>query len=156
MSGISRDATIVQHSYSLLVPCIPLSFNPSNEAHLREIEECNDITARTIRKARWIKPVNRRVPGQRAAHAIFTFGDITIANKCIRDGLKVCGLHIQQSRLKHEPMQCMKCRHWGHFAHACLASTDTCGTCGEEHQTNVCDNQDKNFCVSCKSNMHAS
>ena len=94
MSGISRDATIVQRSYSLLIPHIPLSFDLSNKAHLREIEECNNITAGTIRKARWIKPVNRRVPGQRAAHAIFTFGDITIANECIRDSLKVCRLHI--------------------------------------------------------------
>ena len=155
-SEVSRDASIVKRSYSLLVPRIPLTFDPTNEEHLREIEECNSIPVNTITKARWIKPVYRRIPGQRAAHAIFTFNDITITNECIRDGLKVCGLHIRPSRLKHEPMQCMKCRRWGHFAHACVAPADTCGTCGEEHRTSECSNKEKTYCVSCKSNMHPS
>ena len=153
---VSRDAVVVKCSYSILVPRIPLTFDPANEDHLREIEECNDMPADTIAKARWIKPVNRRALGQRAAHAIFTLRDITLTNESIRDGIKVCGLHIRPSRLKHEPMQCMKCRRWGHFAHACMADTDTCGTCGEEHRTNECVNKDKTFCVSCKSNSHAS
>ena len=155
-SELSRDASIVKRSYSLLVPRIPLSLDPTNVEHLREIEECNDIPTGTITKARWIKPVNRRVQGQRAAHAVFTFDDITIANERIRDGLKVCGLHIRPCRLKHEPMQCMKCRRWGHFAHSCMASSDTCGTCGEEHRTSECGNKEKTYCVSCKSNTHAS
>ena len=153
---LSRDASIVKRSYSLLVPRIPLSFDPANEEHLREVEECNGLPTNTITKARWIKPINRRVPGQRAAHAIFSLGDITLANECIRDGLKVCGLHIHPSRLKNEPMQCMKCRRWGHFAHSCTASIDTCGTCGEEHRTSECSNKEKTFCVSCRSNTHAS
>ena len=155
-SQISRDASIVQRSYSILVPRIPLTFDPANDDHLREIEECNSIPAETITKARWIKPVNRRIPGQRAAHAIFILKDITITNECIRDGLKVCSLHVRPSRLKHEPMQCMKCRRWGHFAHACLASVDTCGTCREEHRTSECDSKEKTYCVSCKSNTHSS
>ena len=154
--GLSRDISIVKHSYSLLVPQILLSFNLANAEHLREVKECNEIPAGTITKARWIKPVIRRVEGQRAAHAIFTFKDIMVTNKCIRDSLKVCRLHIHPSRLKHEPMQCMKCRCWGHFVHACLASADTCGTCGEEHRTSECNNREKTFCILCKSNMHAS
>ena len=155
-TGISRDASIVKRSYSLLVPRIPLSFNPAEEKHLREVEECNGLRIGSITKARWIKPINRRAPEQRAAHAIFSLNDITLANECIRDGLRVCGLHIRPSRLKNEPMQCMKCRRWGHFAHGCTASIDTCGTCGEEHRTNECSNKEKTFCVSCKSNTHPS
>ena len=150
------DAILVKRSYSILVPRIPLTFDPANEDHLREVEECNSVPTGTITKARWIKPMNRRVPGQRAAHAIFTISDITLANEYIRDGIKVCGLHIRPSRLKHEPMQCMKCRRWGHFAHACTASADTCGTCGEEHRTSECSNKGKTHCVSCKSDEHAS
>ena len=155
-TGVSRDATIVKRAYSILVPRIPLSFDPANEKHLREVEECNSIATGTIVKARWIKPVNRRAPEQRAAHAIFAINDISVANNCIRDGIKVCGLHIRPSRLKHEPMQCMKCRKWGHFASACTATTDTCGTCGEEHRTSECNSKGKTYCVSCKSNAHAS
>ena len=155
-SGISPDASIVKRTYSMLVPWVPLSFDPSNEDHLREIEECNSIPAGTITKARWIKPAYRRAAEQRAAHTIFTLNDVCVTNGFIRDGIKVCGLFIRPSRLKQEPMQCMKCRKWGHFAHACTASVDTCRTCGDKHRTSECNNKDKTYCVSCKSNSHAS
>ena len=156
MKGLSLDTMIVKCSYSILVPRIPLTFDLANEDHLREVEECNSIPTSIITKARWIKPVNRQTQGQRAAHAIFTISDITLANECIRDGLKVCGLHIRPSRLKHEHMQCMKCRQWGHFMHTCTASANTCGTCGEEHRTSKCGNKAKTYCVSCKSDEHIS
>ena len=155
-TGISRDASIVKRIYSLLVPRIPIKLDLANESHLREIEECNGFPEGTITKARWIKPEYRRAPDQRAAHAIFALHDIDTANLCIRDGIKVCGLHICPSRLKHEPMQCMKCRKWGHFANACTATADTCGTCGGEHRTNDCNNKENVYCVSCKSKEHAS
>ena len=95
-----------------------------------------------------MKPIYRRALDQQAAHAIFTFKDVDLANICIRD--------VRPSRLKHEPIQCMKCRKWGHFAYACSASVDTCSTCGEEHKTSVCSTKDKTYCVSCRSNVHAS
>ena len=156
MAGIATDAAIASRSYSVMIPRIPITFDPANDTHLREIEEVNEYPVGAIEKARWIKPEYRRTAGQKAAHAIFIFKDVTIANQCIRDGLYVCGLRIRPSRLKHEPLQCMKCRKWGHFANACLASVDTCGTCGEEHRTSECTNKGKTYCVSCKSDEHAS
>ena len=68
----------------------------------------------------------------------------------------ICGTRVQPSQLKHEPMQCMKCRRWGHFAGSCIAPKDTYGTCRGEHRTNKCSRREKLFCVSCKSNEHAS
>ena len=153
---IAPDAEIIKRLYSILVPRIPITFNPSNEAHLREVEECNDLPSGMIAKARWIKPEYRRVQGQKAAHAIFAFKDATNANKCIRDGIQVCSLRVRPNRLKHEPMQCMKCRRWGHFAHSCTAEMDTCGTCGGEHKTKDCTTRDRMFCVSCKNHTHSS
>ncbi|KAF8268669.1 hypothetical protein EI94DRAFT_1533372, partial [Lactarius quietus] len=154
--AIAEDATIVKCSFPILVPCISLTFDPSEARHLREIEECNELPEGTIIRARWIKPAYRRTQEQRLAHAIFTLKYITTANICIRDRLYVCGHHIHPGRLKHELMQCMKCRKWGHFAHACMAMEDTCGTCGGKHRTNDCTVKDKTFCVSCRSNAHAS
>jgi hypothetical protein len=154
--GVAMDATISNRSYPILVPRIPITFNPADDNHLREVEETNDLPAGTIEKARWIKPEQRRAIGQRAAHAIFTLKDITEANRCIRDGLKICGLRIRPSRLKHEPLQCMKCRKWGHFANACTATTDTCGTCGGDHRSKDCTQYGKAYCVSCRSDAHAS
>jgi hypothetical protein len=154
--GIAQDTTITKCVYSILIPHILLTFNPTEEKHLREVEESNKLPTGVIAKVRWIKPEYRRAPEQRAAHTIFAIKDISIANVCIRDGLYICGLRIHPSRLKHELMQCMKCRQWGHFAHACTANTDTCGTCGGEHRTSNCSNKEKIFCVSCKSDDHAS
>ena len=113
-----------------LAPRVSLTFNPANKDHLREIKECNNLPAGTIEKARWIKPEYRRAPGQKAAHAILAIRDVNAANMCIRDGISIFGIRIRPSRLKHEPMQCIKCRRWGHFANACMATTNTCGTCG--------------------------
>lgn len=156
LSAFSRDASISKCSYPILVPRVPLTFDPSCDTHLREIEEVNDLPTGTIQKARWIKPVYRRAPGQRVAHAIFTFEDNAIANRCIRDGIYVCGLRIRPNRLKHEPLQCMKCRKWGHFANACSAEKDTCGMCGGEHRTKECATKDRLHCVSCNSDTHPS
>jgi hypothetical protein len=50
----------------------------------------------------------------------------------------------------------MKCRGWGHMAAGCLATKDTCGICGEEHRTSACNNNGKVYCVSCKTDQHAS
>ena len=33
---------------------------------------------------------------------------------------------------------------------------DTCGTCCKEHQTSECNSKDKTYCISCKSEEHAS
>jgi hypothetical protein len=156
LAGIAQDAAISGRTFPILVPRIPITFNPADENHLREVEEANEIPAGTIERARWIKPEYRRTIGQRAAHAIFTLKDITEANRCIRDGMKVCGIRIRPNRLKHEPLQCMKCRKWGHFANACSAEKDTCGTCGGDHRSNECDRKGKTFCVSCRSDEHAS
>jgi hypothetical protein len=92
VTGIAQDATITKCVYSILIPCIPLSFNPSDNDHLREVEECNNLPAGTIEKARWIKPAYRQASEQRAAHAIFAIKDISLANICIRDGITVCSL----------------------------------------------------------------
>jgi hypothetical protein len=80
--GISPDASITKCIYSILIPRIPLTFSPSNDDHLREIEECNELPLGVIAKARWIKPEYRRTPKQRAAHAIFA---ILMPNKSNRD-----------------------------------------------------------------------
>jgi hypothetical protein len=58
-SQLAEDATIIKRTYSILVPRVPLTFNPANEKHLREVEECNEFPEGTVVKARWIKPVNR-------------------------------------------------------------------------------------------------
>jgi hypothetical protein len=110
----------------------------------------------TIAKVRWIKPANRRRPEQSVAHAVFLMSSAKDANRCIVEGLKICGAKVYPTKLKQEPTQCMKCRRWGHFASDCTQSRDTCGTCGGDHRTNICNNRNKRYCASCNDHSHAS
>ena len=150
------DTTIRDRVHPIMVPRIPITFDPGNPVHLREVEEANGLPTNTIKKARWIKPEYRRAPNQSCAHAIFTITTVAIANILLKDGINVCNARTFPTKLKHEPKQCMKCRKWGHFAAGCRALTDTCGTCGGQHRTNSCNVEDKKFCVSCRSDTHTS
>ena len=151
----SADSQVRQHSYNLIVPRVPVIFDPNDVNHLRELEEANNLSA-TISKAKWIKPLNRRRADQTNAYAMLSLSSADSANLLIRDGLLICGTKVWPKKQKTEPIQCMKCRNWGHFASACPSQTDVCGTCGEAHHTTACHNRGKLRCVSCNNNSHAS
>jgi hypothetical protein len=155
-SKLDANACIRDRAYPILVPRVPLTFDPSNQEHLREVEGMNNMGANTISKARWIKPEYRRHPKQRFAYATLSLSSANEANRLLRDGMYICSTRTYPKRLKYELKQCMKCRRWGHFASKCHATTDTCGTCGREHATRNCEVTDKRFCISCRSNDHAS
>ena len=154
--AFSKGAHIREREYILVAPRVLLTFDPENPDHLREIEETNSLPKLIIRKARWIKPAERRRKGQTLAHAILTITSVNAANLLIKDGLRICGSMVRPTKQKLEPAQCMKCRRWGHFADRCLESEDTCGTCGEKHRTNACKNSTKLHCVLCNVNTHTS
>jgi len=152
----STEAHIRERVYCLIVPRVPITFEPGDDNHLREMEEANSLDKYAIRKARWIKPLERRRAGQTHAYAIITLISVDNANTLIRDGLIVCGTKVRPTKQKHKPMQCMKCRNWGHLAAECTSSKDVCGSCGEEYRTNTCRKRSQPYCVSCKEDMHAS
>ena len=152
----AKDSFFVDRNYNIIVPRTPIIFDLKNDAHIREVEEANNLDLNSIRKARWIKPAARRREGQTHAYAILTITSLSAANQLIRGGITICGTNSSPTKLKHEPMQCLRCRGWGHFVAQCLNENETCGACGEDHSTKDCNNTSKRFCVSCKSNMHAS
>jgi hypothetical protein len=136
------DSQVRQRTYNLIIPRVPLIFDPSDVNHLHELEEANNLST-TISKAKWIKPLNRRRADQTNTYAILSLSSPDSANLLIRDGLLICGTKVWPKKQKTEPIQCMKCRNWGHFALACLSQTDICGTCGEAHHTISCHNRGK-------------
>jgi hypothetical protein len=156
INSFSKGAHIREREYNLVTPRVPLTFEPSNTKHLREIEENNGLPSHIICKARWIKPEGRRRPGQTHAYAIVMVTSVDTANKIIKDGVSICGSHSRLSKQKIEPIQCMKCRHWGHFVDSCPETEDTYGTYGEKHRTSTCKTSDKLFCMSCVDSMHTS
>jgi hypothetical protein len=154
--AFSEGSHIRERAYNIVVPRVPITFEPKENKHLREVEEVNGLEKNTLSRVKWIKPMERRRPEQTHAYAIFSFSSVDAANNAIRDGIIVCGMKIRPKKQKQEPIQCMKCRLWGHFATECTAEVDTCGACGEAHRTKHCRNRDKWHCASCGPNTHAS
>jgi hypothetical protein len=152
----AKDTYFVDRNYNIIVPRTPIIFDPKSEAYLHEVEEGNNLDRNSIRKARWIKPVDRRREGQTHAYAVLTLTSPSAANQLIRNGITICGAKSSPTKLKHEPMQCLRCRGWGHLIAQCLNANDTCGACGEGHNTRDCSNANKRFCTSCRANTHAS
>ena len=153
---IDSSATLKNRTFQILVPRVPVTFEPDNEESLRELEEQNGMKDGILHKARWIKPTYRRALGQRYAHLALSVSTPGEANVIIRDGMYICGAKIYPRKLKTEPKQCMKCRKWGHFAAECLEEKDACGNCGENHYTKECPDKNRRYCVSCKNDTHAS
>ena len=153
---LDTDAHIKERAFPILVPRVSLSFDPNNQDNLREVESANGLLPNTLSKARWIKPAYRRHPKQKYAYATLSISSAIEANRLIRDGMYICSARTFPQRLKYEPRQCMKCRKWGHYANECQATNSTCGTCGGEHTTRECDEPGKRYCVSCRTEGHAS
>ena len=57
----SKGSHIRERSYNLIAPRVPITFEPENKEHLREIEVVNRLDAHIIHKARWIKPTTTSV-----------------------------------------------------------------------------------------------
>ena len=156
MDKLDANMQIKERTYPLVVPRVPISFEPDNQEHLWEIEMGNNLEPNTISKARWIKPMYRRHLKQRVAYTTISLSSASEANRFIRDEMYICSARTYPTRLKYEPKQCMKCCKWGHFSSDCHATVDTCGTCGENHVTRECKDSSKRFCVACKATDHSS
>ena len=153
---IDKMAALKDRTFQLLVPRVPVIFDPDSDESLRELKEQNSLKEGELCKARWIKPTYRRAIGQCAAHLALLVSTPEAANVLIRDGVYICGTVAHPRKLKTESKQCMKCRKWGHFAAECLEVKDACGNCAEDHHMKNCPDKNRRYCVSCQNDTHAS
>lgn len=149
-------AEIKPRSYAIIAYFIPLTFDPENVKHLREVEEINDLPTNTITKANWIKPKEKRAANQTCGHAIFTTSSPDVANSIISKGFYICHKRIKANKCKREPLRCLRCQRWNHVASSCPAPNDICGTCGNNHRTANCTDNNKLHCTPCGKDGHAS
>ena len=156
LKEFSDGTSFKDRSFNIMVKWVPITFDLGNRTHHREIKEVNDLTDHLISHAHWIKPERRRCKGQTHAHLILILNKAETANCIICSRIDICGVKTKAERTKHEPIQCLKCRGWEHKASDCPAMKDTCSTCGNDHHTNACTRSDKQYCVSCKTDTHAS
>ena len=124
--------------FNIVVQFIPISTALEDNDILRYIEEDSKIPRNSIISARWIKPISKRSPFQRFAHAIFSISSPVIANHIIKQGLIINRENLRAYKDKKEPLRCLKCQKWGHVARTCKADKDTCGSCAENHRSSAC------------------
>lgn len=118
----------------------------------REVEMLSDLPTETVENARWIKPVERRTPGQKHAHLILSFSEPESANDAIAYGMTVEGKQIQVEKLTKEVKRCNRCMKLdvNHLAKECPSPHPVCGKCSEHHNTDDCNCSEDSFkCPNC-------
>ncbi|KIJ11401.1 hypothetical protein PAXINDRAFT_157320 [Paxillus involutus ATCC 200175] len=125
---LGTSAEFKERIYSILIPFLPVSSQIYEDKWIRAIEVENDLPIHAIRSTRWIKPIEKRSPGQRVAHAIFQLNSPQAVNILLRDGLYICKDKLHPMKDKREPIRCACCQKWGHIARDCKATHDTCAT----------------------------
>ena len=110
--AFAEGSLIKARTYNLIVPRVPISFDPKDDKHIRELEQVNGLRVKEIYKVKWIKPIERRRPDQTHAFTILTLFEVDSTNHLIRDGLNICNTRVRPTKQKLEPVQCMKCRKW--------------------------------------------
>jgi len=91
----SVELYIRERLYNLIVPRVPITFEPGNNKHLHELEEMNGLYKGMVRKAKWIKPLGRRRTDQTHTYAIISLTSVDFANIIIRDGLFICRTKVR-------------------------------------------------------------
>jgi hypothetical protein len=159
LQRFSASAIVKERSVSVIVEYVPVSHSPDALAEYARIEHDSGLPEGTLAVTRWIKPIQRRSPGQKSAHLIARFSTTEAANKAIRDGLIIAGKRTWARRMRREPRRCLRCQRYNvrHMAAECDGMS-TCGTCAKEHRTAECGetNPDRYKCVNCDATGHAS
>ncbi|KAJ6627683.1 hypothetical protein B0H10DRAFT_1779253, partial [Mycena sp. CBHHK59/15] len=83
LTGMGGTSIYRPRSYSVVVEFVPVTFDPELGKVFETIENANGLERGVLMQARFIKPVSRRSPGQRSAHAIFGFENAAAVNHAI-------------------------------------------------------------------------
>jgi hypothetical protein len=126
LTHFRHDLIIKDRTFQTLLENIPVAFDPNSPVCITEIELKAGFKENEITKARYIKPIAQRNPGQRTAHAIFTFKSKTTENQAIRFSLTIEGRKVFGRKLIQEPTHCLKCHSIGsnHMAADCPQELD--------------------------------
>ncbi|KAI0074791.1 hypothetical protein K474DRAFT_1563813, partial [Panus rudis PR-1116 ss-1] len=147
----SDDADLRGQMYPVYVDFVPVSFNPDEQQDVATFEECNGLPQGSIEDARWVKPVEKRNPGQSVATLLIEFNQASTANDAIKTGLVIHGKSVSVRKRVPEPLRCAKCHKYsGHFAAKCKAEADLCGYCRKEgHRSSDCTRRNDKAAACC-------
>ena len=153
---IGPDVVVKPRVFTAIAFNAPITFDPENGEHLKELRDANGIERDISMVARWVKPTAKRTPEQKSAHLFLSFSDPCLANRTITDGISICNERVRLEKVKREPTHCLKCQGWHHHARECTEVNDRCGTCAGAHRTRQCPIPQDTACVLCSTGGHPS
>ena len=112
--------------FNVLAFNTPLNLDPTNDSHMEEINEANDLDNNKITAMRWAKPIDRRTDHQRTAHLVLSFSSPDKANRTITNGILICNKKCHVEKIRRELIRCLRCQRWNHMAKDCSERGNTC------------------------------
>ena len=149
LSEIGPKAHICPHTFNVIFRFVPCQgqFDPSNSAHLRNIERENDLVDSSIASASWSKHPEKRSPNQSTATLKVACLNPEAANQLLTGCIRVEDNLVNVRKDLCIPLRCVKCQEYGHTQDACIG-IEKCPTCvSESHSSRDCNKPPK--CVSC-------
>lgn len=147
---LASTAHIAASSYQVLIHGMPLSFEPENPDHIKELQLANDkyISGLKIQRATWLKRTKQQ--GKTAGSLIVWFENADHADKAIAKGImwrfELRTTEIFRSGFR--ALQCFNCQRFGHIAKTCTAEAK-CGKCSGGHNTRECSGKHEVRCCNC-------
>src|SRR5882724_4361192 len=134
MAGFGGTAVVRDRATSVIVKFIPVVHSPDTLSENRRIKCDSRLDDGSLTSTRWIKPLQRLMLGQKAAHLIAHFKTNTAADEAIKEGMVIVGKRVWARWMQKELRICLKCQLLTakHLAAECNQQAP-CNTCGKAH-----------------------
>ena len=149
-------ATLKPKGHNIIFKFVPCTggFDPSNKAHLSEIENNNNLKPGSISSAAWLKQADRHANNQTVTSLKVICSSPESANHLLRERTYISGHVVAVTKDLREPLCCNKCQTYGHI-HASCTGQETCAHCtSKSHSTDKCPLNQSPGCVSCRPSLH--
>ncbi|KIK37439.1 hypothetical protein CY34DRAFT_109093 [Suillus luteus UH-Slu-Lm8-n1] len=81
IKAIDPTAIMKDHAYPVIIQFVPLTFNPSNQNQICDLEQENKLETGMITAAKWVKSPTKRTLTQQVAHLLVTFKNPNVINR---------------------------------------------------------------------------
>src|SRR5882724_8424485 len=91
VESFGRTSVVKEKVITVLIEYIPVTHTPDTLAENRKIERDSKLEMDTLLAMRWVKPKNRKAPGQHTAHIVARFKMTATENHAICDRIVIAG-----------------------------------------------------------------